>query len=211
MLTHTIKLIAKIDPLKNLLSKSALTRRLAKWVMMLSEFDMQYVDRKATKGQVIVDQLFEAPLQDDHPMSIEFLDVDVLTISTQQWVLYFDGSYTQHGSGTRILYITHQGHTIPKSNRLMFSCTNNTVAYEALIIGIKVAVKWKITELHVYGDSHLVINQVNDDCQTKDDKLMPYKRMVDDFKKYFVEIKFVHIPRDENKVVDAMETIASLL
>lgn len=40
-------------------------------------------------------------------------------------------------------------------------------------------------ELHVFGDSPLVIRQANDDYQTKDEKLMPYKKMVDNFKQYF--------------------------
>ena len=62
MLTHTINLVSKIDPLKYLLSKASLTGRLAKWVMILSEFDIHYVDRKAIKGQVIADQLADAPL-----------------------------------------------------------------------------------------------------------------------------------------------------
>src|SRR5271156_6581839 len=35
MLSHTTRLIAKIDPLKFLLSKASLTGRLAKWVMIL--------------------------------------------------------------------------------------------------------------------------------------------------------------------------------
>lgn len=46
MLTHKTKLVARIDPLKYLLNKATLTRRLAKWVMILSEFDIEYVDRK---------------------------------------------------------------------------------------------------------------------------------------------------------------------
>ena len=50
MLAHTTRLIAKIDPLKYFLSKAALTGRLAKWVMVLSEFDIQYVECKAIKG-----------------------------------------------------------------------------------------------------------------------------------------------------------------
>ena len=57
MLANTTRLVAKIDPLKYFLSKAALTGRLAKWVMVLSEFDIQYVERKAIKGQVIADQL----------------------------------------------------------------------------------------------------------------------------------------------------------
>lgn len=40
---------------------------------------------------------------------------------------------------------------------------------------------------------------------------MPYKRLVDDFKKYFVEITFTQIPRTDNKVANAMAMIASLL
>ena len=40
MLAHTTWLVAKIDPLKYLLSKEALIGRLAKWVMILSEFDI---------------------------------------------------------------------------------------------------------------------------------------------------------------------------
>ena len=50
MLAHLVHLIAKIDPLKYFLSKAALTSRLAKWMMILLEFDIQYVKRKATKG-----------------------------------------------------------------------------------------------------------------------------------------------------------------
>lgn len=115
MLIHSMKLIAKIDPLKYLLSNSTLIGRLAKWVMILSEFDIEYVDRKAIKGQVITDQLAEAPLQHDKPLHIEFPDADILTVSTKFWELYFDGSYTQYGSGARIFFITPQGHTIPKS------------------------------------------------------------------------------------------------
>lgn len=50
MLHQKTMLISKIDPLKYLLSKAALTGRLAKWVMVLSEFDIEYVDRKEIKG-----------------------------------------------------------------------------------------------------------------------------------------------------------------
>ena len=40
MLGQTTWLVAKIDPLKYLLSKAALTGRLAKWVMILRKFDI---------------------------------------------------------------------------------------------------------------------------------------------------------------------------
>jgi len=36
--------------------------------------------------------------------------------------------------------------------------------------------------LKVYGDSQLIINQVNGEYQTKDDKLTPYKKVVESLK-----------------------------
>lgn len=153
MLAHTIKSVAKIDSLKYLLNKATLTGRLAKWAMILSGLDIHYIDRRAIKGQAIADQLIEAPLQDNHPIHTEFLDTYILTISTKPWVLYFDVSYKQHGSGASVLFVTLEGHTIPKSFRLMFPCTNNIVEYEDLVTRIKMDVEWKITELKVFGDS----------------------------------------------------------
>lgn len=72
-------------------------------------------------------------------------------------------------------------------------------------------IEWNVKELHVYGDSQLIINQINDDYQTKDDKIMSYKQLVEEFKEHFREISFTQIPRNENKATDAMATIAHLL
>lgn len=153
-----MKLIAKIDPLKYLLSKATLTCSLTKWVVTLSEFDIEYIDRKYIKGQVIDEQLVEAPLQDDYPIHVEFPNADILIVTKQTWQLYFDGSYKQHRSGAGLLFITPQGHTIPKSYKLTFPCTNNLVEYEALVTGIKMALEWNVTHLQVFGESQLVMN-----------------------------------------------------
>ena len=64
----------KIDPLKYLLCIAALTGRLTKWMMILLEFDIEYIERKAIKGQAIVDQFTKSPLQDDAPIQVDFLD-----------------------------------------------------------------------------------------------------------------------------------------
>ena len=146
-------MVAKIDPLKYLLSKASLTGRLAKWVMLLSEFDIEYVERKAIKGQVIANQLAKAPLFDNTPMQIEFMDSSIMTLSSREWQLFFDGSYTQNGYGASILFITPQGYSIPKSFRLKFPCTNNIVEYEALLNGMKIAIEWRVIE-HTFMETH---------------------------------------------------------
>ena len=98
MLNHTTHLISKIDPLKYLLSKASLTGRATKWVLILSKFNIVYKDRKAIKRQVIVDQLVEAPLQEDNPIIAYFIDDTIMIITpSTQWKLYFYGSFTQKG------------------------------------------------------------------------------------------------------------------
>lgn len=179
MLEHIIHLIEKIDPLKYLLGKVALIGRLAKWMMVLSEFDIEYVECKAIKGQAIVGQLVDFPIQDNMPIQVEFPDEHLMYMTQRTWRMFFDGSCMQNGLGVGVLFVSSHGYTIPKSYKLLFPCTNNIAKYEALTNGLKMAIEWRITELHIYGDSQLIINQVNEEYQTKDEKLVPYKKMVD--------------------------------
>lgn len=43
MLTHITWIISKMDPIKYIFEKLALTGRIACWQMLLSEYDIQYV------------------------------------------------------------------------------------------------------------------------------------------------------------------------
>ena len=125
--------------------------------------------------------------------------------------MFFDCSFTQKGSSVGIPFIMPQQYSLPKAYKMLLPCTNNITKYEALVNGIKMDIEWHVDELKIFGDSQLVINQVNNVYQTKDDKLVPYKRMVDDLCKYFVQVSLQQVPKAENKAVDAMETLASLL
>ena len=109
--------------------------------------------------------------------------------------LYFDGSYTSQGSGAGILLVTPQGDYIPKAFKLQFSTTNNIAKYEALVAGLKIAVEWIIIDLEVFGDSQLIIKQVLNEYQTKDDKLLPYKELVDQLAQLFTKIQFTQVLR----------------
>ena len=58
-----------------------------------------------------------------------------------------------HGSRVGISLISYQNDVIPMSYKLSFECTNNMAKYEALILGLKVAIEIGITRIHIYGDS----------------------------------------------------------
>ena len=42
MLTHTTLLVSKMDPIKYIFDKPALSGRIARWRMILTEYDIQY-------------------------------------------------------------------------------------------------------------------------------------------------------------------------
>ena len=46
MLTHTTLLISKMDPIKYIFEKPALSGRIARWQMVLTEYDIQYTTQK---------------------------------------------------------------------------------------------------------------------------------------------------------------------
>jgi len=64
--------------------------------------------------------------------------------------------------------------------KLTFDCTNNMAEYEALILGLKATVILKIRNIEIYGDSQIVVNQVQYLFDTKYENLKPYKLVVID-------------------------------
>ena len=45
LLAHSVILVSRLDPIKYLFEKPALTGRLARWLLLLSELDLKYVTR----------------------------------------------------------------------------------------------------------------------------------------------------------------------
>src|SRR4051812_39574154 len=86
--------------------------------------------------------------------------------------------------------------------------TNNTVEYEGLLAGLRIAVDLGIKKLVVRGDSQLVVKQVNKDYQSP---LM--KAYVDEVRKLeerFDGIQAEHFPRAENDIADYLSKRAAL-
>src|SRR4051812_43755149 len=64
MINNTTWLISKMDPIKYVFEKHALTRRIARWQMLLSEYDIEYRAQKAVKGSILADHLAHQPINE---------------------------------------------------------------------------------------------------------------------------------------------------
>ena len=75
-------------------------------------------------------------------------------------------------------------------------------------MGLQAAIEKKIKKLTVYGDSALVICQLNREWETRDSKLVPYQEFIKGLIEQFKEITFKHLPLEENHLADTLATLA---
>ena len=80
MLSFQVFLIAQMDPLKYLMEKPVQDGKTAKWVLLLSEFDIKYVTQKSIKGRAIADHLANCPPTQAEEVQDEFPDGDILML-----------------------------------------------------------------------------------------------------------------------------------
>ncbi|XP_052312432.1 uncharacterized protein LOC112328962 [Populus trichocarpa] len=215
MLYYTTWLISKVDPLRYICNKPFLSSRIARWQVLLAEYDIVYMTRKAVKGSAIADHLADNAVEDYEPLDFDFPDEDILSIEKEEektdwWTMFFDGAVNVYGNGAGAVIISPNKKQYPVSVKLHFECTNNTAEYEACILGLEAALELKIKKLDVYGDSMLIICQVKGEWQTKEDKLRPYQEYLSTLAKEFEGIRFTHLGREGNHFADALATLAAM-
>ncbi|EOX99266.1 Uncharacterized protein TCM_007872 [Theobroma cacao] len=182
MLYHTTWLVAKLDPIKYIFEKPCLSGRIARWQVLLSEYDIVYVSQKSIKGSAIADFLADRANEDYESVSFDFPDEDLMAVlhieevgpnELNPWKVYFDGASNALGHGIGAVLISPNGKYYPATARLNFNCTNNMAEYEALVLGLQAAIDMKADAIDVYGDSALVICQMKGEWETRDPKLVP--------------------------------------
>nr|XP_012466344.1 unnamed protein product [Gossypium raimondii] len=152
--------------------------------ILLSEFDIVYVSQKAVKGSTIADFLASRALEDYEPLSFDFPNEDLMCIAATEenlqeshgWRLNFDGASNAVGNRIGAVLVSRNGDHYPFTCKLDFDCTNNMTEYEACIMGIRAAIERGIKVLEVYGDSALVIYQLRGEWETRDPKLISYRK-----------------------------------
>ena len=215
-----------MDPIKYFFEKPTLNGRIARWHMLLSEYDIEFHAQKAVKGSVFADHLAHQPLDDHEFISFDFPYEDVMYLKMKdhdeplpnegpeigsRLGLIFDGAVNTYGNGIGAIIVTPQGSHIPFTARLTFKCTNNEAEYEACIMGLEEAIDLRIKYLDVYEDSSLVINQIKGEWDTRQPGLIPYKDYARRLLPFFDKVEFHCIPWEENNMADALATLSSMI
>ncbi|XP_016206170.1 uncharacterized protein LOC107646502 [Arachis ipaensis] len=190
--SHTI-VVRTNHPLRQILTKPELAGRLTKWSIELSEFDIQFQTRSALKAQVLADFITDMT-PDDH---------------IETWELHVDGASSREGSGAGI--ILKEGNKVVAEQALQFhfSASNNQAEYKTLIVGLKLALSHKATNLMAHCDSLLVVQRIRGEFQVKDPLLEQYWLIAKDLISNFSSFTILHVHREHNVRADILSKLAA--
>ncbi|XP_012483057.1 uncharacterized protein LOC105797664 [Gossypium raimondii] len=148
---------------------------MARWQIILSEFDIVYVNQKDIKGSAVVDFLASSALEDYEPMNFDFSNEDLMYVATAEedsqenhpWRLNFDGASNAVGNGL--------GQSL-----------------------------YPLMEI-------IILLPLKGEWETRDPKLICYRRLALELIEEFDSITFCYLPREENHMADALDTLASMI
>jgi ribonuclease HI len=112
--------------------------------------------------------------------------------------MYFDGSLKLDGGGAGVLFISPQGEQLKYVLQILWEVSNNEAEYEAEIsLGIK--------RLLVYGDSLLVVQQVNKEWDCNKETMDAYVQEVRKMENKFSGLEVHHVVREHNVGFQAIQ------
>ncbi|XP_070014635.1 uncharacterized protein [Nicotiana sylvestris] len=144
-------------PLCNILHKHELSKRLAKWAIELSEYEITYQPRTAIKSQVLADFVvdFSQSMQLEAEKELQVFN----GANPGTWTLFTDGSSNVKDAGLGIVLVPPTGETIRQAIKC-HSIINNEAEYEAMIAGLELAQELGTNQIIIMCDSQLVVNQM---------------------------------------------------
>jgi ribonuclease HI len=74
---------------------------------------------------------------------------------------------------------------------------------------MRLAIKLGIKRLYVYGDSALVINQLNKDWDMTHEKMDCYCKEIHKLEGKFYDVEHIHVVRDKNQAADTLSKLGS--
>jgi ribonuclease HI len=161
--------------------------------------NVTYSPLNVIKSQVLADFVDEWTEMQTPPALIE----------NETWTMYFDASVMKEGAGVGLVFISSLGVRMEYMVRLHFLASNNAAEYEALINGLRIAVKLEIKRLEIRGDSELVVGQVMKDKNCVDPKMVENCQAMRDLEGKFHGLELHHVLHDYNKAVDVLAKAAS--
>jgi ribonuclease HI len=105
--------------------------------------------------------------------------------------MYFNRSKRVQGAGAGVVLISPQGDKLKYVLRMSFpQASNNEAEYEALLHGMKMAKACRATQLKIFGDSNLIVQQVMNRCDAISDNIQHIETYTTISREHSMDAKF---------------------
>ena len=92
--------------------------------------------------------------------------------------------------------------------QLKFPTTNNETEYKRILTGLRLKKALGAKNLLVQNDSKLVIGQIKEEYEAKEERIQKYLRLTKHLTQEFNRVEFVQVPKSQNMVVDKISNLA---
>ncbi|MGH7237982.1 MAG: reverse transcriptase-like protein [Candidatus Saccharimonadales bacterium] len=132
-------------------------------------------------------------------------DTKVARARVKRLKIYTDGGSRGNPGPSASGYVLYDenGNVLVDNGIYLGITTNNQAEYTALKLALEEAKKLGASEITVFMDSLLVVNQMNGIFKIKNRDLWPLHDAIKQLAKDFKKLSFSHVPREQNKVADA--------
>jgi ribonuclease HI len=192
-------IVPSSQPLKDIMRNREATGRIGKWAAELNEF-IDYVHRSSIQSQALADFI-----DDWTPGAQE----EEASKDAEAWTVFCNGSWGTFGAGAAVVLIAPSKVRTCYAVKVDFSCTNNIVEYEALLLGLRKLKAMGIRRAILKTDSQVISGHVDKSCKARDPKLEKYLDTVRRLEASFEGFSVKNIPRGENEHADLLAKSAA--
>ncbi|MDB5166869.1 MAG: Ribonuclease [Candidatus Saccharibacteria bacterium] len=134
-----------------------------------------------------------------------YRNVDENTTKKSHIIIYSDGgSRGNPGPSAAAFVILDSEAVVDQGGEYLGITTNNQAEYHGVRLGLEKAIERGMKSLEFRIDSMLVVNQLNGLYKIKNRELWPINERVQALLEQFESVKFHHVPRELNKMADAL-------
>jgi ribonuclease HI len=193
-------IVPSSQPLKDIMRNREATGRIGKWAAELNEFSIDYVHRSSIQSQALADFI-----ADWTPGAQE----EEVTKDAEAWTIFCDGYWGTFGAGAAAVLVAPSKVRTCYAARLDFSCTNNIVEYEALLLWFRKLKAMGIKRAILKTDSQVISGHVDKSSKARDPKLEKYLDTVRRLEASLDGFSVKNIPRGENEHADLLAKSAA--
>jgi ribonuclease HI len=193
-------IVPSSQPLKDIMRNREATGRIRKWAAELNEFTIHYVHRSSIQSQALADFI-----ADWTPGAQE----EEINKDAEAWTVFCDGSWGIFGAATAAILVALSKVRTCYAAKLDFSCTNNIVEYEALLLGLRKLRAMGIRRAILKTDSQVISGHVDKSSKARDPKLEKYLDTARRLEASFEGFSVKNIRRGENEHADLLAKSAA--